>query len=429
MIIKKHLKLNTVELDSKKSIIELLTEIVLMILAGIACSSMVLGTQIPWFVPYVSAWMFAGIVLMSAIKNRNFDNLRLSIVIAIIMLTPFVILVLWTVILWTFEVSGLSKISRSISLFIQYLSIAVFVFGLILRYGKQAVNRLLIIISIVYCISVISCLIMYGSNSISVYIANMAIDDERDPAFWTYQPFFEMHDICLAAPLFVFYYLTIDKDNERRWLYIGISVVVSLLGFKRVALLAFGIVLGAYGISLIPFVKRHSARFAFVLQVLIMLMVCVWVIITSNSVLIDLLSQSGINLMGRNVIYDYFSSYGGIDLTNLGQGLGFCGLELERIADMGILGSMSSVRGLHNDLLRIIIEVGTVVGFIWLVLKIFLIPTVLKKYYGESVVLYYSLLLFYAFIVYMTDNTMGYIVFQTSIFVILGVAILKLKEY
>lgn len=429
MIIKKHLKLNTVELDSKKSIIELLTEIVLMILAGIACSSMVLGTQIPWFVPYVSAWMFAGIVLMSAIKNRNFDNLRLSIVIAIIMLTPFVILVLWTVILWTFEVSGLSKISRSISLFIQYLSIAVFVFGLILRYGKQAVNRLLIIISIVYCISVISCLIMYGSNSISVYIANMAIDDEKDPAFWTYQPFFEMHDICLAAPLFVFYYLTIDKDNERRWLYIGIAVVVSLLGFKRVALLAFGIVLGAYGISLIPFVKRHSARFAFVLQVLIMLMVCVWVIITSNSVLIDLLSQSGINLMGRNVIYDYFSSYGGIDLTNLGQGLGFCGLELERIADMGILGSMSSVRGLHNDLLRIIIEVGTVVGFIWLVLKIFLIPTVLKKYYGESVVLYYSLLLFYAFIVYMTDNTMGYIVFQTSIFVILGVAILKLKEY
>lgn len=429
MIIKKHLKLNTVELDSKKSIIELLTEIVLMILAGIACSSMVLGTQIPWFVPYVSAWMFAGIVLMSAIKNRNFDNLRLSIVIAIIMLTPFVILVLWTVILWTFEVSGLSKISRSISLFIQYLSIAVFVFGLILRYGKQAVNRLLIIISIVYCISVISCLIMYGSNSISVYIANMAIDDEKDPAFWTYQPFFEMHDICLAAPLFVFYYLTIDKDNERRWLYIGIAVVVSLLGFKRVALLAFGIVLGAYGISLIPFVKRHSARFAFVLQVLIMLMVCVWVIITSNSVLIDLLSQSGINLMGRNVIYDYFSSYGGIDLTNLGQGLGFCGLELERIADMGILGSMSSVRGLHNDLLRIIIEVGTVVGFIWLVLKIFLIPTVLKKYYGESVVLYYSLLLFYAFIVYMTDNTMGYIVFQTSIFVILGVTILKLKEY
>ena len=83
MIIKKHLKLNTVELDSKKSIIESLTEIVLMILAGIACSSMVLGTQIPWFVPYVSAWMFAGIVLMSAIKNRNFDNLRLSIVIAI----------------------------------------------------------------------------------------------------------------------------------------------------------------------------------------------------------------------------------------------------------------------------------------------------------------------------------------------------------
>lgn len=422
------LKPSIVRMAGKKNVRELLTEIVLMVLAAIACTSMVLGAQIPWFVPYVSAWAFTGIVCLSAIQTRNLSNLRLSVVISIIMLVPFTLLFLWTIALWVFEASGLSKISRAFSLFLQYFSITIFVFGLILRYGKKAVSKLLVVIAAVYCISVISCLVMYGPCSIGTYIANMAIDGERDSAFWTYQPFFEMHDICLAAPLFVFYYLVVDKNNERRWLYIGIAALISLLGFKRIALLALIVVLGAYGASLIPKVKRHSVRFALILRILIVLLVCIWITITSSSSLIAFLSQSGINLMGRNIIYDYFTSYGGLDLTNLGQGLGFCGLELERIADTKVLGSMSSVRGLHNDLLRVTIEAGVVVGFIWLVIKAFLVPAFLEKRFGGSVTLGYSLLLLYAIFVYMTDNAMGYIVFQSTLFVMLAGIILEKKS-
>ena len=132
--------------------------------------------------------------------------------------------------------------------------------------------------------------------------------------------------------------------------------------------------------------------------------------------------------MGRNVIYDYFASYGGFDLANLGQGLGFCELELERIEGSNALGYMSSVRSLHNDLLRLTVEAGTVVSIVWLALKCFAIPLVLEKRFGVQTVLYYSLLLLYAFIVYMTDNTMSYIVFQATLFVMLACMILQVQQ-
>ena len=79
---------------------------------------------------------------------------------------------------------------------------------------------------------------------------------------------------------------------------------------------------------------------------------------------------------------------------------------------------MVVVKGLHSDILKQYIELGFW-GFVyWIYYELVYIPNKLFKLFGKRSSFAYTILIIYAFITYWTDNTEGYFLFQSALFII-----------
>ena len=79
---------------------------------------------------------------------------------------------------------------------------------------------------------------------------------------------------------------------------------------------------------------------------------------------------------------------------------------------------MASVRGLHNDIMKIYINFGFLGSLIWYAINLIYIPVRFLKEYGKRTATIYMSLILYMFITYLTDNTEGYFVCQITLFLI-----------
>ena len=131
----------------------------------------------------------------------------------------------------------------------------------------------------------------------------------------------------------------------------------------------------------------------------------VYVYLSRSGILVEFLESLGIDMMGRDVLWSLPNDY--YEYSPFWKGLGFEGVSF--LTKMWVeQGFLNHPYPLHNDFLRVFIELGFWGFTLWTVIQYILYPMFwLKKYDTETGLLYMAILA-YMSVTYMTDNTAFY---------------------
>ena len=219
----------------------------------------------------------------------------------------------------------------------------------------------------------------------------------------------EQHDIGLSLGLIIIYYIYFFKGRKKeRKKYLFLSIIVFLYCSKRIA------IGGLIAVIVFRFFYRRKIDKRGKLTLLWGLTgvaLCLgFVYLVSNESITGWLWNHGINTMGRTNIYRTFRPYYELNPLFYGRGSGFTS-KLMSIW-VGTDQKLGGILALHSDILRAFIEYGFIGSILWYSYYLIILPRrIAKKNERYSEVVF--LIALYAFIVYLTDNTSNYMLFQT----------------
>jgi hypothetical protein len=219
-------------------------------------------------------------------------------------------------------------------------------------------------------------------------------------------------------PLFACHYMFLGNKTRSNWIKTLLALFISFVGFKRIAIAAaVAIIVAWFLLGRKPSIRSQKNANMF-LQIILFALPITWVLITSSDVFYDLCLRFGINPMNRNELYAYFAQFVSFNPLHLGMGEGFC---VVRLHDIGATGTnfLRGILGVHNDFLRLFVEAGCLGFFAGLLYYIWYFPKRIEKRYGTVAKLIFLMCILYAFIVYCTDNTTYYLVFQCGLYLII----------
>lgn len=366
------------------------------------------------FVCAYAAFLFASLST-PLIRGKEDIPYSLSAKLAALELLPNLAFAFATVLLMLLGIAGYSQIGRPISDFLQHLAALLLMITFATCFKKKAIDVFFCLLSIIALSSFVFGIVRFGLSSFVEYLLDMSVSDEIRACY-------ELHDICLIMPLIVFHYLFFDARTRGNWIRVAMSLLIALIGFKRIAvfaLLVVGILYSAVG------KRKGSERLENnIIKLILFFFPIIWVFFTSSGLFNDFCTHFGINSMNRNELYAFFGQYVSFNPAQVGMGEGFCVVTLQAIADSGST-FLRGILGVHNDFLRLFVEAGCL-GFVGgLLYYIFGIPKWLERRLGLFAARIYLFCMLYAFIVYATDNTTYYLVFQAGLFLIIITDILR----
>lgn len=217
----------------------------------------------------------------------------------------------------------------------------------------------------------------------------------------------EVHEATFVIGLLLLYYLFNEREKKRT---IIVLTILFVIGGKRIAFGALAIALAA----LLPISKSKNNRFYIFYALIISIGCFVQLWLLYSGTFFDIMKSLDINLNNRDLVYGFFLRR--TDLNPLYFGWGFSAVSrvIENM-DVNEVKWMVVIRGLHCDILKQYIEFGFL-GFVyWLYFTLVRLPSKLYKKMGEKSAKTYMVLMIFAIVTYMTDNTEGYFMFQSTL--------------
>lgn len=404
--------LNT-RIDFRRIVLTLL--LVYYIFDRVFASRYSINLGLPWWTASACAFLFAAV----ALAGRHAEGSERAIRSALFGRYTAVFILPWVVfaglsVLWMIQgTAGYYYPTRPVMELIKLIGIGLIVYGLGVEYGADAADKLFKTMVAMYFLSFLYGLACEGLSGFVSYLVDNSANVRQ---------YYEVHDICLAIPMFIYYYWQMNIEAPHRKLKIAVAVFISLAGFKRIALAAAAVILILA--FLIRIREMRGIRFT---EVIIQCFLCAfgifWIVFTGTGLIENVAAEYGINMMSRDVIYSFMQQYASFDFWQSiagGKGLEFCNYRL--LLASGVELHNMTITALHNDLLKLDIEMGLAGYLLWLAYTIFLVPAYLRSNFGPKAKTAYVLLTVFVFIVYATDNTTTYPVFQMVLFCILACA-------
>ena len=217
----------------------------------------------------------------------------------------------------------------------------------------------------------------------------------------------EIHDITFLFGQFFIYYMMFapkaSKKEKRMRLYgVILSVFFMLVGLKRSILPAVALV--CVYVKLVRLAKKPG-KLILATGIGLSLFFYVYLYLTRSGILVSFLESMGIDMMGRNVLWSLPNDY--YELSPFWKGLGF-----ESVTDLVNMwyhqGLINRPYPLHNDILRIFIELGALGFTLWTGINYILYPAYWKNRHDTETGLLYMAALTYMTVTYLTDNTAFY---------------------
>ena len=217
----------------------------------------------------------------------------------------------------------------------------------------------------------------------------------------------EIHDITfLFGQFFIYYMMFAPKGSkpERRMRRCGIllSFFFILLGLKRSVLPA--VLLVCIYIRVLRMIKRPG-KFILATGIGLVLFFWFYLYLTRSGILVAFLESVGIDMMGRDVLWSLPNEY--YELSPFWKGLGF-----EAVTDLVNKwyreGLINRAYPLHNDILKIFIELGALGFTLWACIHYILYPAYWMLRHDTQTGMLYMAVLLYMTVTYLTDNTAFY---------------------
>ena len=217
----------------------------------------------------------------------------------------------------------------------------------------------------------------------------------------------EIHDITfLFGQFFIYYMMFAPKGTkpERRIRRCGVilSVFFMLVGLKRSILPA------AFLVCVCVWLARKAKKPGKLIRVTgiaLFLFFYVYLYLTRSGILVAFLESLGVDMMGRDVLWSLPNDY--YELSPFWKGLGFEGAT--DLVNMWYQeGLINRAYPLHNDILKIFIELGALGFTLWAGINYILYPAYWMNQHDMETGLLYMAILSYMSVTYLTDNTAFY---------------------
>lgn len=233
----------------------------------------------------------------------------------------------------------------------------------------------------------------------------------------------ELHEVAYIMGLLLVYMLFVNrKDISKSRLAFFMLCFFFVIAWKRIGIAAILIVfiIGIITKRAKKMAKDGIMRIAGIIGVIVCLF---YISLTASNELVQLLTSRGIGLMGRNIIYNYFRQFCDFSITFLGRGVGFVGRQFD-YTSAADLYNMAAIRALHNDFMKLFIELGFWGFTIWCIMWLIRIPKKIMNKYSIDTAYSIFLLIIYSFITYTTDNTEGYFNYQMYLTMLISVIVI-----
>jgi O-antigen ligase len=233
----------------------------------------------------------------------------------------------------------------------------------------------------------------------------------------------ERNDIGTAVvPVILMYVYQMTQGKENRGLYLRRTLVMTailILCGKRSAMVALAVAMLV--LWLLSLNLKNKFKVCSWLCVGTIGMLYAFVATIKSGLLEWLCLKAGISTQGRIFVWTWFSDQYDLSPLYLGKGFQYVHKYMQaNIAEGGTPISMVSMFGyLHNSDLQIFIELGFVGFFLWFGFYLVVYPNNLRKVFGMNTYYLCVIMMICNVWMYMTDNTLTYPVYQSTLYVAL----------
>lgn len=309
-----------------------------------------------------------------------------------------------TLAIWVWDLSQFNSMQRCFEK-LGYQMVAIFyAVSMVYLFGRKAVDYFLK--SMVLANSAIALieLAKHGiwSSIVSVYDGLISGGEA-----YGFMRSLELHDMTFMFGQLLLYYVFFapaDEDDDRKENRSNafLCIFFVLLGYKRIIFPALAV--GAFFVFFLKNEKKTRARLA-VLGTLVVLLSYLYVYLIYSGRMVPFLVSRGIDLKGRETFWTLASAH--YRFSPSWYGLGFEAVEtlVKGWVDAGLL---SKAFPLHNDFLKVFIELGFGGLAFWSGIQYLIYPQYwAKRHFPKCAALYFSILS-YMSMTYLTDNTAFY---------------------
>ena len=217
----------------------------------------------------------------------------------------------------------------------------------------------------------------------------------------------EIHDITFLFGQFFIYYMMFAPNGTKaekrlKWCCVLLSAFFLLVGLKRSTLPA--VLLVCLYVLLLRRM-RTPRKLILATGIGLFLFFYLYLYLTRSGILVSFLESLGIDMMGRDVLWSLPNDY--YTLSPLWKGLGFEGVT-ELVNMWYREGLINRAYPLHNDILKIFIELGAFGFTLWAGINYIVYPNYWMKKHNSETGLLYMAILAYMTVTYLTDNTAFY---------------------
>lgn len=335
-------------------------------------------------------------------RSRSETNQDIAFMLKVYII-PCNVLHLYTIILIILGIVQKEYFTSNLTVYIPFC----LAFAAIYLFGKEAMVYCVYAAVLSWLLSVSVSFMMKGPKIFTNAIIQGWVDSHYHINGFKYN-YLELGDLCFALGYFLVLYTVTRKQIKKKDAgVIGMILLILFLGVKRSAILGFGaVILLKYIVNSSK--KGNQLKWCRLIRIFLAIaaVTFVWLIFSWDK-FVGLLNLLHVDTMGRLYFYKAITEYGKLAPSFVGIGKNVVSALLNR-GDLTYL----HVGGLHSDILKIYIENGFFVFFLWLYYYLHIIPKKYMERFGKNSVIIYTFVMVYAIALYFTDNTENYFICQ-----------------
>lgn len=323
---------------------------------------------------------------------------------------PWVLMLLYSCIIWLTQGTSKPYITRGISNFIANVIPILLGASLFMIYKKKTVKLVIVAICMMALTNYTMGIVVNGPTFL-LQLFNINCEES------TFRVYKELHEIAYIAGLLLLYYFD-NKNDKLNYSWLFCVLLIFFFAWKRIGIFALVVALMLY--TLLEHIDQRGKRFIILacgIVGFIFSILYVW--ISASDELSLLLHKYGINMMGRDVLYSYFRKFCTFSIFYLGRGIGFVSRQFNYLTWEDVGAMIALKQGLHNDLFSLYLEIGMIGFIVWTIYQVIYIPRKICEWSGINSAIRSLTFIIFTFITYTTDNTLRYFAYQMTLVILI----------
>lgn len=376
------------------------------------------GLGLPWFTKYLIQIGVVGIAAAFLLVTGDFGRLDAIGEYYAMSVIPFVLMAVWSMLIWALDFQKLNYISRGCSTILYQVISLTFVCAAVYLFGGKAVDYTMYGMCFANAFIVLKSILTYGLREFITGFAAFAKSGgiDTEPAIKA----LEVHDLTFGFGLMLLYYGLYEK-GWKRVIHFLLAVIFFYLGLKRIALV------GLFGVGIMYFFvqKSNETGKRMVIHTIFFPAIAgcfFYVFLIRMGIFSRIVDTLAIDTMGRTGLYEAFRGLYSFGPTFRGYGIGWVTRYISIMTEnkVGIFAS-HYFGAMHNDIVAMYIELGFWGFALWLWYSWRGKVVWCQKRYGTETALLLLYGTIYSFVTYATDNTAFYCYINT-VFMLLPLA-------